>query len=75
MVRKLVDRVDARVLRWFGHMVRMDYGSLVKRVMESEVSGSRPRGRPKFGWMDDVKPALGRRHQCGASERVCNGKA
>jgi hypothetical protein len=51
MVRKLEDRVDARVLRWFGHMVRMDDGRLVKRVMESEAIGSRPRGRPKFGWM------------------------
>jgi hypothetical protein len=61
MVRKLEDRVDARVLRWFGHMVRMDDGRLVKRVMESEVSGSRTRGRPKFGWMDGVKQALGRR--------------
>ena len=26
MVRKLGDRVDARGLRWFGHMVRMDDG-------------------------------------------------
>ena len=52
MVRKLEDRVDACVLRWFGHMVRMNDGRLVKRVMESEVSGSRPRGRSKFGWMD-----------------------
>ena len=33
----------------------------VKRVMEWQVIGSRPRGRPKFGWMDGVKQALGRR--------------
>ena len=73
MVRKLDDRVDARVLRWFGHMMRMDNGRLVKRVMELEVSGSRPRGRPKFGWMDGVKQALRRRDISGASERACNG--
>ena len=59
-MRKLKDRVDTRVLRWFGHMVRMDDQRLVKRVMELEVSGSRPRGRPKFGWMDGVKQALGK---------------
>ena len=53
--------MDARVLRWFGHMVRIDDGRLVTRVMESEVSGGRPRGRLKFGWMDGVKQALGRR--------------
>ena len=55
------DRVDALVLRWSRRMVRMDDGRVVKRVMESEVSGSRPRGRPKFDWMDGVKQALGRR--------------
>ena len=54
MVRKLEDRADAGVLRWFGHMVRMDNGRYVERVMELEASGSRPRGRPKFGWMDGV---------------------
>jgi hypothetical protein len=64
MVKRLEDRGDARVLRWFGHMVRMNDGRLVKRVMESEVSYSRPRGRPKFGWMDGLKQALGRRVIC-----------
>jgi hypothetical protein len=61
MVRKLEDRVDARVLRWFGHMVRMDDGRLAERVMESELLGSWPRGRPKFSWMDGLKLAIGRR--------------
>ena len=61
MMRKLEYRVDARVLRWFGHLVKMDDGRLVKRVMKSEVIGSWPRGMPKFGWMDGVKKALGRR--------------
>ena len=60
MVRKLDDRVDARALRWCGHMVRMDDGRLVKRVIKSKVIGNRPRPRPKFGWMDGVKQALGR---------------
>jgi hypothetical protein len=61
MVKKLENRVDSRVLRWFGHMERMDEGRLVKRVMNAEASGRRPRGRPKFGWMDGLKQALGRR--------------
>ena len=43
-------------------MVRMDDARLMKRVIESEVIGSRPRGRPKFDWMDGVKQALGRRN-------------
>jgi len=61
IVKKLEDRIDSCSLRWFGHMVRMDEGRLVKKVLKSEASGRRPRGRPKFGWMDGVKQALERR--------------
>ena len=59
--RQLSDRVDQSVLRWFGHVERMDEERLVKRVMNADVEGNRPRGRPKFGWMDGVRKALGGR--------------
>ena len=45
MVKRLEERVDARVLRWFGHMERMYEGRLEKKVWKAEVSGR----RPKFG--------------------------
>ena len=32
-----------------------------QRVLMSEVSGGQVRGRPRFGWMDGVKVALGNR--------------
>ena len=32
MVKRLEEGVDARVLRWFGHMERMDVTRLVKKV-------------------------------------------
>ena len=53
-----------------GHMERMDVKRLVKKVWKSEVSGRRPRGRPKIGWMDDVKQALGRRYMSVEEARV-----
>ena len=34
-------------------------GSMARRVLMTEVSGGRVRGRPRLGWMDDVKVALG----------------
>ena len=55
--RQLSGRVDQSVLRWFGHVERMEENRMVKRVMEAEVGGRRPRGRPKFGWMDGVRKA------------------
>ena len=59
--RKLASRVDQRVLRWFGHMERMDEYRMARRVLMVEVSGGRVRGRPRLGWMDDVKVAVGNR--------------
>ena len=59
IVRELASRVDQRVLRWFGHVERMDESRLARRVLTAEVSRGRVRGRPRFGWMDGVKVALG----------------
>ena len=71
MVKKIEERVDACVLRWFGHMERMDVTRLVKKVWKAEVSGRRPIGKPRFGWMDCVKQALGRRDTSVEEARVC----
>ena len=58
MRRELVARVDMKVLRWFGHVERMDNERLLKKVMNAKVDGRSARGRPRFGWMDGVKRAL-----------------
>ena len=34
---------------------------MARRVLMTEVSGGRVRGRPRFGWNDDVKVALDNR--------------
>ena len=34
---------------------------MARRVLMAEVSGGRVRRRPRLGWMDDVKVALGNR--------------
>ena len=57
--RELACRADQRVLRWFGHVERMDEYGIARRVLMAEVSGGRVRGRPRLGWMDGVKVALG----------------
>ena len=56
--RKLASRA---VLRWFGHVERMDAYLMARRVLMAEVSGGRVRGRPRLRWMDGVKVALGNR--------------
>ena len=49
--RELAARVDMNVLRWFGHMERMDNERLLKKVMNAKVDGRSAR-RPRFWWMD-----------------------
>ena len=57
--RELASRAHQRVLRWFGHVGRMDDYRMASRVLMAEVTGGRVRGRPRLGWMDGVKEALG----------------
>ena len=44
--RELASIADQRVLRWFGHVEKMDTDRMARRVLMAEVSGGRVRGRP-----------------------------
>ena len=69
--RELASRADQIVLRWFGHVERMDEYRIARRVLMAEVSGGRVRGRPRLGWMDGVKVALGNRGMTVEAVRQC----
>ena len=71
--RELASRADQRVVRWFGHMERMNAYRMARRVLMAEVSGGRVRGRPRLGWMDGVKVALGNRGMTVEAGRQCAG--
>ena len=43
------------MLRRYGHVLRKEDNDWVKKCMEHEVEGSRPRGRPKKTWTEIVK--------------------
>ena len=69
--RELASRTDQRVLRWFGHVERMDEYRMARRVLMAEATGGRVRGRPRLGWMDGVKVALGNRGMTVKAARQC----
>ena len=57
-VENLEHRLSKMRLRWFGHMhvKRRDGNSILRRVMELEVKGTRrPVGRPKKTWTKVVE--------------------
>jgi len=39
--------LQQNMLRWYGHVLRKEDTDWVKKCMEYEVEGSRPRGRPE----------------------------
>ena len=67
----MASRADQRVLRWFGHVERMDEYRMARRVLMAEVSGGRVRVRPRLGWMYGVKVALGNRGMTVEAARQC----
>ena len=69
--KELASRADQRVLRWFGHVGRMDDFRMARRVLMAKVSGGWVRGRPRLGWMEGVKVALGNRGMAVEAARQC----
>ena len=69
--RELASRANQRVLRWFWHVETMDDYRMARRVLMAEVSVGRVRGRPRLGWMDGVKVALGNRGMTVEAARQC----
>ena len=69
--RELASRAEQRVFRWFGHVERMDDYRMARKVLVTEVSGGRVRGRPRLTWLDGVKVALGNRGMTVETARQC----
>ena len=49
----------------------MDENRMTRRVLMAEVNGCRVRGRPRLGWMNGVKAALGSRGMTVEAELQC----
>ena len=45
----LAEKVDRRVLLWYGHVEMMDEGHWPRKVKVAKVKGRLGRGRPRFG--------------------------
>ena len=52
--RQPASRVDQRILRWFGHVERMDEYHKTRTVLVAAVSEGMVQDRPRLGWIEDV---------------------
>jgi len=51
----IISLLQRNRLRWYGHVLRQENNDWVKKCMEYEVEGTRPRGRPKKTWREIVE--------------------
>ncbi|EYC25625.1 hypothetical protein Y032_0011g1303 [Ancylostoma ceylanicum] len=50
----ITDKLREARLRWYGHVLRAESGSVCKIGFNLDVTGKRPKGRPKQRWMDTL---------------------
>ena len=55
MTKGVDEKIDEGVLRWFGHVERMENDRMDKRVYVGECAGSHLVGSPRKRWIDTVK--------------------
>ena len=60
LIRKknIVRFIKSKRLRWAAHVIRMDTKRTVKKLPEWEPCSSRPVGRPRLRWLDQVEEDL-----------------
>ncbi len=61
----VMEWVKRSTLRWFGHIERMGYEEIAKKVYLSSIEGTSMRGRPIGRWEDRVKEYVSERGVTG----------
>ena len=76
----VLERIERKVLKWFGLVKRIGEERLLKRVYRTNMKGNRARGISQRRWRDEVKELLiGKRHSTRegmvlARDREASGK-
>ncbi len=61
----VMEWVKRSILRWFGHIERMENEDFVKKIYRSSVEGPNRRGRPLGRWEDKAKEYVSERGVMG----------
>jgi hypothetical protein len=54
----IIRMIMSRRLRWEGHVARMGERRNAYRLLVGKTEGKRPLGRPRRGWIDNIKMEL-----------------
>ena len=50
--------ITAQRIKWLGHIQRMDQARPTRKILDWKPMGTRPVGRPRQRWQDDVMEDL-----------------
>jgi hypothetical protein len=51
----ITEKIRLNRLRWFGHVQRMEEDRIPKRVLYMNLEATRPRGRLRNRWQDEIR--------------------
>ena len=52
--QSILDRIQRRQLKWYGHLLRMEDSRWPKKIYQWTPHGRRSRGRPQLSWRNQV---------------------
>ena len=52
--QSILDRIQRSQLKWYGHLLRMEYSRWPKKIYQWTPYGRRRRGRPQQSWTNQV---------------------
>ena len=61
MTKCVNEKIDEGLLRWFGHVERMENGRIAMRAYIGECTGNLSVGRQRKRWIDTVEDCLKKR--------------
>jgi hypothetical protein len=54
----VVTKIEKNMLRWFGHVERMDERRFTKEIYEAHVGGNAGKGKPRRTFLDQIGEVL-----------------
>ena len=54
----VIDRIERKSLKWYGHMLRMPDHRWPRKVYEWKPPGRHKRGRPRRSWTDQINELM-----------------
>jgi hypothetical protein len=54
----IVRVIKSRIIRWVGHVARVEERRSVYRILVGKPGGKKPLGRPRRRWKDNIKMDL-----------------